>query len=545
MSSRIELAELKLSHMKALALLLSRERLTRTTTTELPPPAPPSAPQQAVARALLTHDQLDLAWETARPATWASARRWYQAWIGGYARRPSRRAEMLAVLVDPTRVERAERILTALSPSLAATFRLEDETVITFQQRGEVDPAMRAWVLGLGDSAIARWESSEFNASMGLKSAWESIKRPDTDFAIAWLAEVWEVHQRTLPALTEGPNVFRHWTDLRELEVRLVLAPPVSAVPREVPVPPFDTTVYDDNDRLRREVAVTEAHAGVARAAGVERPVVAIALEPGTDLDLEAVDELERIVDWLGRSCECGMPHPNRLSVAMTPGLDLAAARGLVDYQPRVTYERAYAAATEERELVDPQTGLFNLRAVRPKPCLTVRGDLERTRCERCERPLTLWLPNIFSKPSYKRRYRTSCGTCKSVWTAGQWTWGCRECGGGALLIPCHLCSSCGRSSRRNIAESRGRGIASWVASCSAAPAPDLLTVLKPILADVACSRLVDEARRDLQLFCSDRVWTVTPGGPESLVVLIDWLLERGVAIDPRTVAIALMGEPR
>jgi hypothetical protein len=68
---------------------------------------------------------------------------------------------------------------------------------------------------------------------------------------------------------------------------------------------------------------------------------------------------------------------------------------------------------------------------------------------------------------------KSRCWTCGADWTAGIWTAECPECGGGALEIPCPLCSGrCGMTLQKAVADSNDFGMGHWIGSCGLKGAP-------------------------------------------------------------------------
>jgi len=62
------------------------------------------------------------------------------------------------------------------------------------------------------------------------------------------------------------------------------------------------------------------------------------------------------------------------------------------------------------------------------------------------------------------------CLTCGAVWSTGEWTEGCAECGGGALKIPCPVCSGrCGNTWHKAIMDSNDFGESHWHGVCALA----------------------------------------------------------------------------
>jgi hypothetical protein len=60
-----------------------------------------------------------------------------------------------------------------------------------------------------------------------------------------------------------------------------------------------------------------------------------------------------------------------------------------------------------------------------------------------------------------------SCRSCRADWSAGAWSAGCKECGGGALTVPCGMClGACGQSATRAVMDSNDFGLAHWNGGC-------------------------------------------------------------------------------
>ncbi len=59
------------------------------------------------------------------------------------------------------------------------------------------------------------------------------------------------------------------------------------------------------------------------------------------------------------------------------------------------------------------------------------------------------------------------CQDCGADWSEGKWTPGCKQCGGGAMTIPCPICDGlCGKHWQRAVADSWDFGQAHWFGSC-------------------------------------------------------------------------------
>ncbi len=60
------------------------------------------------------------------------------------------------------------------------------------------------------------------------------------------------------------------------------------------------------------------------------------------------------------------------------------------------------------------------------------------------------------------------CKTCDALWTEGEFTESCEECGGGAMDAPCFLCGGrCGQRVHRAPMDSNDSGIAHWIGGCA------------------------------------------------------------------------------
>lgn len=63
-----------------------------------------------------------------------------------------------------------------------------------------------------------------------------------------------------------------------------------------------------------------------------------------------------------------------------------------------------------------------------------------------------------------------TCSRCGAEWTAGRFSAGCEECGGGAMTRDCPRCGGvCGAVWRRAPVDSHDSGEAHWVGACAAA----------------------------------------------------------------------------
>lgn len=63
----------------------------------------------------------------------------------------------------------------------------------------------------------------------------------------------------------------------------------------------------------------------------------------------------------------------------------------------------------------------------------------------------------------------TACGSCGAVWSNGDHTGGCAECGGGAMSRSCAWCDGvCGETWTRRVIDSWDEREAQWVGGCAA-----------------------------------------------------------------------------
>jgi hypothetical protein len=59
------------------------------------------------------------------------------------------------------------------------------------------------------------------------------------------------------------------------------------------------------------------------------------------------------------------------------------------------------------------------------------------------------------------------CTSCGALWTAGRFTDGCAECGGGAMERPCPWCDgTCGARWKRAVVDSHDAQEAHWIGGC-------------------------------------------------------------------------------
>lgn len=133
-----------------------------------------------------------------------------------------------------------------------------------------------------------------------------------------------------------------------------------------------------------------------------------------------------------------------------------------------------------------------------------------------------------------------TCFTCRAEWTAGRWTWGCAECGGGAMEIPCGVClGACGGAFERAAMDSNDSGLAHFLGRCRD-PRPMTEQIERVQQASAVVRRVVPDVarlRRDLEPWSSDARWAAEPRGPQVLQVVRDALAEQGVVISPRALA--------
>ncbi len=135
------------------------------------------------------------------------------------------------------------------------------------------------------------------------------------------------------------------------------------------------------------------------------------------------------------------------------------------------------------------------------------------------------------------------CRTCRAPWSEGRWLWGCEECGGAAMSLPCELClGTCGSTFHRAGMDSNDSGQAHLFGKCAEPGEPlekarrwtelgrTALELQPPLL----------ELRVELLDWSSDAAWAERPAGPERLRVLRDALQERGFSPSPRALAHAL-----
>lgn len=109
-----------------------------------------------------------------------------------------------------------------------------------------------------------------------------------------------------------------------------------------------------------------------------------------------------------------------------------------------------------------------------------------------------------------------SCRTCHAVWSEGQWTPGCPECGGGALQLRCGRClGTCDQTQLRAVLDSNDAHLAHWNGGCS--PGPEQLRRFVRLVELVSA----DEGRPFTELAIAQ--------APGALGVLADWLLEHDV----------------
>jgi hypothetical protein len=63
------------------------------------------------------------------------------------------------------------------------------------------------------------------------------------------------------------------------------------------------------------------------------------------------------------------------------------------------------------------------------------------------------------------------CYSCGADWSRGKFSQDCRECGGGALDVPCPMCDgTCGQRWRRAVIDSHDEHESHWVGNCGHRP---------------------------------------------------------------------------
>ncbi|MFT3841694.1 MAG: hypothetical protein QM723_32190 [Myxococcaceae bacterium] len=137
-------------------------------------------------------------------------------------------------------------------------------------------------------------------------------------------------------------------------------------------------------------------------------------------------------------------------------------------------------------------------------------------------------------------RGRFMCMTCRAPWSDGYWTWGCEECGGGAMSRPCGFCSGlCGGEMHRAPMDSNDSGRAEFFGKCLQPIEPSELgrrNLAMDDLAKLAGARTV-ELRAALCDWSNDAAWAKEPRGPYQLQVLLDAAAEKSLVVNPRLLA--------
>jgi hypothetical protein len=141
-------------------------------------------------------------------------------------------------------------------------------------------------------------------------------------------------------------------------------------------------------------------------------------------------------------------------------------------------------------------------------------------------------------------RQHYECRTCRAVWSDGRWTWGCAECGGGSMTVPCGFCLGvCGAVMNRAAMDSNDSGRAHFFGKCLLAiEPPELARRYQAVLelAKLAGAHTL-ELRVELVDWSNDEAWAKDPRGPDHLQVLLDAAAERNVPTGARAVAHALI----
>jgi hypothetical protein len=132
------------------------------------------------------------------------------------------------------------------------------------------------------------------------------------------------------------------------------------------------------------------------------------------------------------------------------------------------------------------------------------------------------------------------CVTCNANWTRGRWTWGCEECGGGALVMPCGLClGQCEGRFERAVMDSNDSHRAHFLGGCLwAGSFTDKATRWLQLETAAKLSPVpLTTLKAELQAWSSDAAWAAGPRGPALLQVLMDSLLEQGFVVAGRALA--------
>ncbi len=140
---------------------------------------------------------------------------------------------------------------------------------------------------------------------------------------------------------------------------------------------------------------------------------------------------------------------------------------------------------------------------------------------------------------------RHGCFTCGAPWSDGRWTWGCAECGGASMTMPCgHCMGTCGSLFNRAAMDSNDSGRAHLFGSCKA-PGELREKVLRWFELERVAKALAPplvQLRAELAGWSSEHAWAERPNGPPVLQVLLDGLKERGFSPSARALAHAVFG---
>ena len=135
---------------------------------------------------------------------------------------------------------------------------------------------------------------------------------------------------------------------------------------------------------------------------------------------------------------------------------------------------------------------------------------------------------------------RYDCHTCRAVWSDGRWTWGCEECGGASMTVPCgESLGSCGHTWHRAAMDSNDSGRAHLFGRCGDPASPlEKLRRWQQVETVVKAQRTpLLRLRVALLAFSSDAAWKDSPRGPGPLQVVLDGVLEHGLSPSPRALA--------
>ena len=135
---------------------------------------------------------------------------------------------------------------------------------------------------------------------------------------------------------------------------------------------------------------------------------------------------------------------------------------------------------------------------------------------------------------------RFDCQTCRAVWSEGRFTWGCEECGGAAMRVPCGLClAGCGQLLHRAAMDSNDSRRAHLLGGCADRTPLEVKLRRWLKVREVARQTRAPLLRLRVELigWSSDEAWERAPRGPPALQVLLDGLLDDGLAVAPRPLA--------